>query len=526
MKANKKRDMRNRNAKSKSRTNSTKEVACDEKTNDPSFYMNNPQLSRDAANFSFNLPTGAPFQLDAIYGSNYRMSVPGVARIGVQIGCGAANVQSDPVNTAATNIYSYVRHANSGHANYEQADLMMYLLAVDNLYAFYAHCVRAYGTMQTYSPLNRYLPRVLIRAMGFNFDDINQNLADFRYFINNFAVKLGSLCTPSSMSLFARHVQLFSYVYNDSTDVKGQCYVLCPDGFYKYTPIANETGGNLTLVDFKGKKDSDGVYTFADIVSYGNSLLSELMGDEDIGIISGDILKAFGTDGVMKLAMVDETYTVIPVFDGYMLSQIENATLMGYQHSTMGRDISQKSNVISYKPVFYADTLFSALDEGALGSGYRSDVIFNMHVSNPDAGLILDGSRLTVIAVSEVRQPELIWRVDCCGTEMATTLRIYQFADTSTPGSSGTWNVSVGGDIISYMPLLDNVSKYANLLRLSAFSYHPHIRKQPEAWNATNENWNLVDFDNYTTLSYSDLYKLHSTALLSQFRVPQMGAGF
>lgn len=131
--------------------------------NDPSWYAANSALLRDSASFSFNNPLGNRITLSGAPSSvsiSRTFAIPGVYAIYCGPSIGRSLDNSSPVNIAARNIYSFVRHANSGHSNYDAPDLMLYLLAMDQLYSGLAFMSRAYGVMSQYSQATGIYPKL------------------------------------------------------------------------------------------------------------------------------------------------------------------------------------------------------------------------------------------------------------------------------------------------------------------------------------------------------------------------------
>jgi len=316
------------------------------KTNDPAWYAQNAQLMSDVASFSYNYPLGTQMPDDNVFTSRYtgQGSVPGICTIHTTPRIGVTGESNDPINVAQRNIYSFVRHANSGSTNrYEAPDEMLYLIAMDSAFSFIEMLKRAYGTVLTYSQTNRYFPLAAVRAQGFNFVDLQRNLSDFRAYINTLAVKVGSLCIPASMSYMARHQWMYSGMYYDTpSNQKAQVYMYVPEAFYFYTRDASGAGA-CTLVEFdrnayasdfcypgvEGLNDKSLGWTFEEIVAFGNALIDPLLADQDINTMSGDILKAFGANNVYMIQTIPENYTVLPVYSPEVLSQIHNTTLFG-----------------------------------------------------------------------------------------------------------------------------------------------------------------------------------------------------
>lgn len=57
-----------------------------------------------------------------------------------------------------------------------------------------------------------------------------------------------------------------------------------------------------------------------------NQLFSSMSNDSDINTIGGDILKAFGTNGLYMMEDIESRPTIVPVHDENILMQINNMT--------------------------------------------------------------------------------------------------------------------------------------------------------------------------------------------------------
>lgn len=292
--------------------------------NDASWYAFNDQLMRDTASFPYSWPLGARLNTGDDIISN--SSVPGIMVFYTNFAIGNSLNQMSPVNTAARNIYSYVRHANSGHANYESTDLMLYLLAMDSAYALISFMKRAYGVLSLYAYENRYYNDAILHAMRLDPDDFRRHIADFRAFINTYAVRIGSMCIPNSMSYMARHMWMYQELYLDSNTAKAQTYFYSPNMFFQYGLDSNGLG-MLKFTSFA--RDNTNLWTFKELSQFALDLIAPILSSEDCNIMSGDILKAFGAEGVYKVAGVTEDYQTIPVFNPEVQSQIENITMLG-----------------------------------------------------------------------------------------------------------------------------------------------------------------------------------------------------
>lgn len=485
--------------------------------NDASWYAENEFLLKDAASLAFSNALGTPYNLEGKSNLSTKIWTPGVMSITVAPAVGISKGAESPVNVAARNIYSYVRHANSGHSNYDSPDLMLYLLAMDQVYSFYAWCVRAYGVLRVYNQKNRYMAKVLISAMGFNYDDILANLADFRYFINSYAVKAGSLCVPNTMSYFTRHAWMYTNVYQDSPSAKSQLYVFAPYDFLHYEPVSSGTGGSLVVTEASGISYAGLTnMSFSDVRTLGNALIGPVITSEDMNIMSGDILKAFGDGGVLKVNSVPEDYVVLPVYNEEVLSQIENITIVGNPDDATEFNILQDTKgSILFNPRFATSTEALLMDK-----------LFNMHKDDVQPADVMVASRLVPIAIEQQDVAGVpVTPLHTCGTELVTRCTMYKFdseaGSVRTTTLYGQYNLPTDGTLSTvqnYQTALQSIVQWVN------FDWAP---MQSIIWGPADLKTFvglLGDEDNYTVINADDLFKLHETALLSEFNVPAMGA--
>lgn len=198
-----------------------------DKTNDPSWYGTSPELIRDSASIPFSWPVGTSFNVDDGYTID---SVPGIMALSVQSGIGGCYTENDAVNVASSAIYTYVRHANSGHSNYDAPDLMMYLLAMSSIYSFITWCQRNLAALNTFDQRNRYIPKGILKANSVDYESLRDNQANFRFWLNTFITKVSSLVVPNVMPIFQRLAFLYANIYIDGPTIKDQLYMYVPHG--------------------------------------------------------------------------------------------------------------------------------------------------------------------------------------------------------------------------------------------------------------------------------------------------------
>nr|QXV86462.1 capsid protein [Rat picobirnavirus] len=538
------------------------------RSNDPRWYSLNDQLLFDTANVPYSWPLGNRLNLGP-YGSGLNnISLPGVMSFHLMPMIGISKDGNSPVNTAARNIYSFVRHANSGARNYDAPDLMMYLLAMDSLYSYISFLKRIYGTINTYNPENYYYPKAIVAAMNVDFDDIQQNLADFRAYINMLCVKVGSLCVPASMSYMAKHMWMYEGLYSDSPSSKAQTYLFAPYGFLKWGRNATSQASELSFIPMTGL--SSGRLKRADLYNIAEELFNAVIIEEDVGIMSGDILKAFGKEAVFKLDLISETYTVLPSYDMEVLDQIQNMIMVGDLWSAQGsnnkgtvvvtQDTTVDTGYIISNPRFcYTDEIQDATYRPNGLNYLASNKIVTFQYDNVTTYNTMEATRMCTSidpTTEEFDNKNQVWSWELvsCGSEVATFGRIYFFGlqNPTNPqpgavltllntekfhtGHSISIDLSTGLSASIHRSNAVQVFNEYNFLltMISQFDRHPAMVPVMNAYALSSEggiadmsrsltNGLMLDVDKYAILSPEVIANMDATALISQFNVRQYG---
>lgn len=551
--------------------------------NDPAWYAHNPQLLKDYASYPFGMPVGMPVELDLPWAPSTTDAIPGVMAYYFSPAVGLAADSTSPINIAARNIYSYVRHANSGHSNYDAPDLMLYIVAMDSIYMYIESLKRLLGVVLDYTPVNRYYPAVLIRAMGYDPDDIAMHTQDLRGYINVLVTKVGSMCIPNSMSFMARHTWMAQGIYTDSSAAKAQTYMYVPMSFYKYG-LDSDGAGQLTLEPLLTAQYLYNGYTtgrkFADIKTFAETLLEPILSSEDMNIMSGDILKAFGTEGVVKLAGVTEGYMVLPTYSAEVLSQIENATIL---NGMLSMNISQNKEIgggylsntfenTATVPYYYDVTICDTGRTISKGASINSGLVqrtvgaiggkklLNFHHDGVTPEDVMVATRLTCsLPTQEYSGLTTVSGFGIIGSDVAMLCsdgprnfgtEVVNYAAIYTMQKDVWANGQVHYDlectpISTGMCVIDTTITSASsssksllprIARLAQFDWHPGV--YPVLASIDNSgtagsvfypayvglNLPFQDIDNYTIIDEQNLYNMTQAAVLSEFSVPQMGA--
>lgn len=505
--------------------------------NDPAWYTSAIDLRTSYFQYPFNAPLGMPFQSQD---PNFdRSSVPGVMAYYYVPTVGVSTSATSAINVAAQRVYSFVRHQNSGHANYDPSDLMIYILAMDSLEMYAAYLQRIYGLLLKYTPTNWYSPEALLKANYVNPDDLSRHIPDLLGYIKLFVAKTSALAVPANVSYNARHAWLTSHLWVDSKDSsKAQTYMFVPQSYYKFDLAPTDSSGMLRqtrLFDVAaniGTVQTTNLLTFDQLVTFGNDLLNAVLAQEDFGIMSGDIMKAY-PNNYRVITMVPDDYVVPFEYSEEVMSQIENATVWsGLTHANVIQQIPDpgvKAGWLEAEPFVEAYLYFTentlvteqsfqdstaAALKSVFHAGYNSTArkMLNFHHDNPSADDVAVATRLmSQWSWVDLSKPNAFARhvdqrssgyptwvvtmpIDSCGSEVIVGARMFfNYQESTTkPYALYAYDVpsvmpisvkfrgssSTGGDLLTGIRMVT-----ARLEQLATFDWHHGVMVGALVWS-------------------------------------------
>lgn len=560
--------------------------------NDPEWYGKFPELLIAAANVAFSYPLGAPIEPWArgtkeLYGidisfpvDGYGYSNSGIVAITTVPTYGHADSFNDPLNTAAHMVYTQVRYRNSGRKNYDQADIMMYIICVSDLYSYAFWMKRIYNAAFMLSQRN-YFYSELLKAMHVDPTSIVQNLAQFRSYINYFIARISTLVVPNTIELFKRRAFMYQGLYSESENlnVKDQMYMFIPGGFMKWgLDESSVSMCELKTMRYANSNASSNTPKTVDldyIREFGEDLLSTIVGDEDFSIMSGDILRAF-EGSLIGITPQEEEGVLLPIFDQYVLHQIKNATLVrNFQAGKSGfvgsRDTQlpnldacrtyqvKKSLLGSEQKICYYGNVYQdgtgiihyrgmSMYKYTYGTGSASlldktnllnltrDAILSLDEVEPDPAMIVEATRLTVMGGMHIYDDNggagpagsanSGFELEC-GSDVAVYAEIYLYV----PAADGTKDSKrptlsrrilnsnlVLGSAAGDMP--ENVAIPTSQCRYIPIQFVHSFRGTSSGGNMLDTFEPVSDLKTWTMQSASIIQNITDVALLSLLSVP------
>lgn len=485
------------------------EAASISRGNPVSYYTKFDQFAKDAASLPFAQPVGALNSVTDLGPTAELKSsyiVPGVMAIYFVPSIGVSQNFNSAINRSSIRFYTYLRSNQKASATYDHQDVTMMEVALDSCYMFHGLMSKLYGIVNQFTPVNEYYSRATIAAMGGTFDDLRANLQDMRAYINAFAYQLGQYALPKDITLFDRHRWMVEGMYTDSDTTKAQTYMFVPCGFWLYDNTV-ETGSQCTWLEYTDVQGMSGnvtQHTFAQLKAIGDQLINAISNEEDFSVISGDIYNFYGGD-TYKLPYIDENYSIVPAYEKVVLSQIENATILPLDKSSL--KITQNPEVNAGSIIFQPKLL--------TGMNVPVTSEMNFHWDRPTPEDVIEATRLMAVVTSSGTTAT----IEACGTEIICGVRIFSRNPETMAFRAIGWssNTTV---LNANVTINDAANTLQRIILCAQFDWAPQIR----AWaRPTTGNPILLgttwDVDNFDVIPKGYLSNIHLACLLSLFKV-------
>lgn len=506
--------------------------------NDISWYSRYPELLVAAGSFPFPYRPGMNIDLGSTTGSTVikrQLAIPGVMCLSWAPSIGVSNDATSPASVAAKEIYAKVRSKYSGALDADAPDFMVYLMALDSIFAYIAWMKRIYRTLNAWTPNNYVLPDVVLSAMGLRAADITTLRSEKTLLwqcINELVLQSRKFTCPALMDIFNRHYWMSDNVYTDENSINSQFYIFNLRSVYKYAdlPIDGDTAGNtaagLITVDMPWV---GGGATAAKLLKFGLDLIQALVSWDDAYTINGYLMRAYEGAPSFVVAEIMENEVLTPVYEEEVLVQIENSRTLptvGYAWNPANErynlSVTQNvlKNVLVSNPKCSISTTYDqvgAMSEG----GYTLPPMLSIRSDNPSVADSVVASRLQALVLNAERVSvgEKQWVYDItfdCGTEIPIGWHLYtQVWDSSAASTTNPQYI----EQTPVVPTSVSTSIPAQMISIvEQFDWHPFIWLTSYTINAFNGTlFPAGDTHNITTITPDALKNLHRVCLFSEF---------
>lgn len=475
--------------------------------NDWRFYALSEEIAKDIGSFPYNTLAGVKQIIERNVGDKFQWNNSVVARIDY-INAQIANGDTDQgISVAANQLYTFLRHANTGAKNYEPADAIMYVLAMRDIYASYAELRRAIGFVNYFVLTNRAVPRQFIEAMGFDYEDLVDNYTLYRGQLNLIAKRINSIAVPKYFNAFERSDFVTGNIFADSDSVRGQFYVYVKQGSYTWSTTTSESGTELVFEQRPNSAKWSEMYTRL------KKQVQAVYEDTDGATISGDVLHAFKDAEIYQIGQITDDFSLHPIMDEDALAQIENMTLLsaycgnanlnqlitGLQ-TRKSLNVTQANGQLVWVPTYVT----SGAPAGTFKIPRR--VLFNSHSDTPTYKDNLEWSRLITVAEAVMVGNAETVQVTACGMELVLTMSIF------TPWTSSSkflnwsqmWNIGTSGTV--------SISALTTAIIIEQFDWHPFEYVFQGATDAVGTVYTGGDIKKFTWIELNTVAATHDAA--------------
>lgn len=518
----------------------------DSRENDVSWYSRNPSLLVAAGSIPYPYKPGMVFPL---MGNADDPVIPGVMALDWSPYFGHSESTTDPISIAAQELYTKVRAAFSGDLAADAPDFLMYIGALDSIFAYIALLKRLYRSISTYSPDNYALPTAMlatftsVRRGGTIGQGIIEKLRRDKVRlwqnINELILKTRKFKCPAVMDLFNRHYWLSDNVFADANDPKAQLYVfnLVSVFMMDQLPIDGGTGDEAAglsmqwLPSLMNQEDPVAVLT-----AFGDQLISALDQWDSGYTIAGYLQRAFADVPNFEVAELLQGEMLTATYSEEVLTQIENfrpLSLGGMDNAYPVTQIQVTQDVITNQ-VTSKNTLtwkVGLVPDDPSNAGFKAQAaalntvggvakpVINLRTSAPTVGDTVVASRFIAAATysAVTTDEDITYTVNfVAATEIPWGLRLCTINNKGLPIIVNLMSdyFFVQGNALDVV----DIANMQNSALVAQFDWHPLMRLyfMSSANDATPQCVVTSDVHNPTIIDVRDLENLHKVCIYSE----------
>lgn len=505
--------------------------------NDISWYTRYPNLLQAAGSFPYPYRPGMTINLGSIEVSSTKsiqrqFTIPGVLALDWIPSVGNSSVATDPASILGKEFYAKVRQAFSGSLDADAPDYVMYVLALDSIFAYIAWLKRLYRLLTVWTPENYALPDVVLRSMGLREQDI-ANLRSERtrlwQYINELVLQSRKFSCPASIDYINRHYWMSDNVYSDADQINSQFYLFNPKALFKFVML-NMPDGNpgpgvqMTAMPWVQHEGTSTYTNVSELYQYGKDMIEALVAWDDAYTINGYLRRAFEGEQQFIVDELPAEQPFNPVYSEEVLAQIENSrpiprgSQLNFktQANINGFNVTQNvlTNAVLSGPTY---TVSGTAGEQETADADTLPPILNIRSVTPTVADNVLASRLQAVVLSKVTtDTSVTYNVDC-----ASELPISWSITTATNGNDGISRESL--PVVANWDLSAAVSDTTgmfNMLMTEAFDWHPLLYVTMAKLSQSNTTTRLAilgDVANITYITNDDMRNLHRICLYSEF---------
>lgn len=509
--------------------------------NDVSWYSKNPNLLVAAGSFPFPNRPGMSIPLSDVnvtVGSDVKpfprtYNIPGVLALDWVPHIGKSQTATDPASILGKEMYAKVRKAYSGSLNADAPDFVMYVMALDSVFAYIAWLKRLYRTLTAWSPNNYALPDEVLKAMLVQpaaIQSLRTNRTRLWQIINELVLQSRKFTCPGDMDIFNRHYWMSDNVYTDDATINSQFYLFNLYGVYQFAML-NMPDGNpgpgLKIVQMPQTTKGANL-TVDDLYSFGTGLIDALVAWDEAYEINGYLMRAYEGS---KLFIVDElpaNEVLTPMYEPEVLMQIENSRTVPALNSNAsyiltGLNVTQDvaTNAVICDPKI---TMAESADVAheIEGEGYTLNPWLSIRSDNPTVADSVVASRLHALVQNPVTASALITYDVVAASEIPLRWRLHNGSAWRPIYATPVYTINQDGNTITNgNSVYTSIWAVLNCGEAEQFDWHPFswvtfTRVPSNGLNVEVRTTTMGDTHNVTFIQPNDLTNLHKICLYSE----------
>lgn len=464
-----------------------------------------------------------------------RTCIPGILSIDWVPTVGYSATATDPASIVGKEIFAKVRETFGGSIDADAPDFVIYLMALDSIFAYIAYMKRIYRILGSYTSENHYLPDAFMTALGFTaaqITELKQDRMQFYQITNELVFMTRKFNIPAVFDIMNRHYWMSDNVYMDANTINSQFYIFNPQAFYKYglSTSGSVQVGSLSVqpVNWTAAPSGQVVDT---MFQFGRDLIDALAGSDDAHIISGYLMKAYQgvpVFGVDELPLDDR---LVPVYSEEVLAQIENAMPLPFASGNGATRIS--GNAVSQNPTTNAILCAPKAEfTGRNGAAFKLTTLkphlenfLSIRSDNPSVADVTIATRLKMgwenmiyTPAAEATGTSTITYDVVCGSEIVLGMTIW--ANSYAAYGLTLLTIPLPGVSLINDGAVPSITAGPAQMLLQSFDWHPILPVIGFTTNATPQYANVAiagDCHNMTLLTNEALKQLNRVCLYSEF---------
>lgn len=507
--------------------------------NSPLWRVTDEVMLKNVASYSFADPVGFPM------GEDPAANTPGVAILEVVPSYGTAIGDNAALVKASNAMWTYLTQGFTGtNVSFMASDLFCMTQAIyRGLFPAIIEGKRVYGLLRRYSNYNRYMAESLVQALGFNYDDIKNRMAEFRVRLNTIISEINqTFHVPKESNLIGIINNEFSRVFADSMGKKYQMYAFKPKCFLQFTAKAVTTGSALAAVITGTNRTVDTYFNEIE------ALMGSLRTNQDVLNMSGSLLRVYKEEGCAKIEYLEENHEVTIDYDPIMLQEIHNAIIVGDAFSDgndkYGFTFNDNEGPVANQPLIalYQDAngILKATNQWNAATEeyfeiYKRNIVVDCTEEEPSAGDVIDSVAYMVGIGGVSKVSDTIYKANLVtSSDVVTNLKFFYFKQ---DGRSVAFDIQTlinnGSDEeITYVKDSDGVLLPLEFVLsiISKFDYCPRFIISRKDLNSANfasfissygKDCVIWDIYNFCFIGNTKIRLMHDTSWFGILEVPQ-----